>query len=144
MALTTVKIVVLAPIPSARERMAMALNPGFLIRIRRAKRTSCQKVCTAHLSRARRKNRCEHWAFRNLTTLPEWLDAANGLVAAIAPECPACAPRYPWLSRSPYGTYKTKQLYDHHKPSNFLHKKPLVLEKMFYPDKFHTRKEASQ
>ena len=43
-AFTTVKIVVLAPIPRASDRIAIALNPGFLISIRTAYRMSCHIV----------------------------------------------------------------------------------------------------
>src|SRR6266853_5713130 len=45
MALTTVKMVVLAPIPSASDRIATKLNAGFLVSIRMAYRISCQIVC---------------------------------------------------------------------------------------------------
>src|SRR6266403_549074 len=45
MALTTVKIVVLAPMPRASDRIATKLNAGFLVSIRIAYRISCQMVC---------------------------------------------------------------------------------------------------
>jgi hypothetical protein len=44
MALTTVKMVVLAPMPRARERMAMALKPGFLMRMREGVPYVLQKI----------------------------------------------------------------------------------------------------
>ena len=41
---TMLKIVELAPMPSAKESMATAVKPGFLRSIRKAKRRSCQSV----------------------------------------------------------------------------------------------------
>src|SRR5437870_5260015 len=46
MASTTLKIALLAPIPSASARTATAVNPGLLTRPRTPKRTSCQIVST--------------------------------------------------------------------------------------------------
>src|SRR5271154_3858268 len=44
-AFTTLKIVVVAPIPSARVRMATAAKPGLFASIRSPYRTSCHSVC---------------------------------------------------------------------------------------------------
>jgi hypothetical protein len=39
-----VKMVVFAPIPSASDNTAAAVNPGFLLIVRSAERTSCVSV----------------------------------------------------------------------------------------------------
>src|SRR5690242_4065179 len=44
MALTTLKMVVLAPMPRARQSTATSVKPGLLTRMRTAKRKSCAKV----------------------------------------------------------------------------------------------------
>src|SRR6266849_1746384 len=46
MAFTTVKMVVLAPIPSASDSTATVLNPGFFVSMRPAYRMSCHRVRT--------------------------------------------------------------------------------------------------
>ena len=48
-ALTTLKISVLAPMPSAKVMTATKVNPGLLISVRKPCRRSCQRLCTCTL-----------------------------------------------------------------------------------------------
>src|SRR5262250_2535711 len=88
MALTTVKIVVFAPIPSASDKIATALKPGLLRSTRAPCRTSCQKYSIFHPGRTHdfedgsvslcllqakgKQRRCGPKTCRNIRRLDAW------------------------------------------------------------------------
>src|SRR5436190_23781725 len=62
---STLKTETVAPIPSARERIAVKEKPGFFHTCRKAKRRSCQSVCMRTSLSERQYVYCAFWQFND-------------------------------------------------------------------------------